>query len=99
MTPGMYRLPDKLRSELAQPLAPVLTTEAAVALIGDRFLVAVGDVCTEKFLDAGLTPDVCVVDGRTQRGKEEGARKKRLRDESVATWITITNPAAVITDE
>jgi len=63
----MYRLPDHLRPALAKPLGPVLSTRAALEACAGHPVIAVGDVVTRMFFDAGITPHVALVDGVTKR--------------------------------
>jgi hypothetical protein len=65
------RLPVKLRSELARPLGPVLSSsEAKEYLKTAGTLVTCGDVVTSSLLEWGLMPFIAVVDGKTTRSVE-----------------------------
>jgi uncharacterized protein (UPF0218 family) len=67
--PRHLRLRPDLREELARPLGPVLTGEAAEGAIRKAGrLASCGDVVTQDALRWGARPFVAVVDGRTQRG-------------------------------
>ncbi|HVL49594.1 MAG TPA: DUF359 domain-containing protein [Candidatus Thermoplasmatota archaeon] len=90
----MYVLPPALRSALAKPMGPVLTTEAALAAVEGHLLVAVGDVVTRTFLERGLRPALMVVDGKTHRTRpvdDVGALAKDAR------LVRVANPPATIT--
>ncbi|MFB6121862.1 MAG: GTP-dependent dephospho-CoA kinase family protein [Haloferacaceae archaeon] len=63
----MLRLPEDLRGAFKEPLGPVFTdTDELLAAAGTP-LVAVGDVVTYHLRLADRTPDVALVDGRTER--------------------------------
>jgi len=71
---GRLTMPDSLRGELAQPMGDVLTdaalrsTLASLASPGHaRLIVTVGDFTTKAFLDAGVVPELMVVDHRVNR--------------------------------
>lgn len=93
----MYRLPDSLRSELAKPLAKVLSTDEALAVVSGRFLVTVGDVCSHEFLKAGRAPDVIVADWKTQRLTDLAEFRARAAADPGVLWLKVANPAGVIT--
>lgn len=109
-----YRLPHALRPELAQPFGPVHDTGEALRKSAGRVVVSVGDVVTQMFLDAGVTPKVMVIDGHTQRGavglanalprfaKGPGAKVQgaleNLPDFGVRR-VEVANPAAEITPQ
>ena len=62
------RLPVKLRSELARPLGPILSsTEAKKFLKSAGTVVSCGDVVTASLLEWGMMPFLAVVDGKTTR--------------------------------
>lgn len=92
----MYRLPVALRAELARPMAIVRTTEEALAFSRGREVVAVGDVVTQMFLDAGVVPRVMVVDGVTQRMQKRAAALEHLPASGVEV-VEVVNPPAEIT--
>lgn len=102
----MYRLPDTLRADLAKPLGPVLTDAEGGALAKRaQFVVAVGDVTTERLLSAGVVPRLVVVDHKTKRAPlSEGTGAPA--DAAVAALVAkgapvvkVANPAAVITED
>ncbi|MBI4392648.1 MAG: DUF359 domain-containing protein [Euryarchaeota archaeon] len=88
-----------MRDELTKPLGRVYTTEEAVeAVKKTAWLVAVGDVTTESFLEGGLVPRVMVVDFKTRRSGDMERLRARLAGLQ-ATTVKVQNPAARITDE
>lgn len=94
----MYRLPEALRPKLKEPLGPVRDGDDAVASVADASpLIAVGDVVTRTFVDAGRVPDVMVVDGHTQRTEDADDPLANL-DDPVRT-VPVENPAGVLTDD
>ena len=64
------RLPTSLRSALAIPWGPVLSSEAARSRLahGTVRLATCGDVVTEDALSWGFPPFLAVIDGKTLRG-------------------------------
>ncbi|MHA2502049.1 MAG: DUF359 domain-containing protein [Candidatus Kariarchaeaceae archaeon] len=74
---GHYRLPDSLRAELGKPVGELIagTIEETVPVLKSRlvprdvFLVAVGDVTAQLFVDHGFDPEMVVTDGQTKRQK------------------------------
>lgn len=92
----MYKLPESLRSALAAPFGPVYDTAGAIEAVQGRTFVAVGDVVTQTFLDAGLVPKLMIVDGHTQRGSAVHAALRNLPRE--ASQVVVENPAAAITE-
>ena len=61
-------------------------------------LISVGDVTTFHLLEAGIFPDICIVDNRTKR--KPVARHVLTRNmDSVYEEVSVENPAGIITDE
>jgi uncharacterized protein (UPF0218 family) len=61
-------------------------------------LISVGDVTTFHLLEAGIFPDICIVDNRTKR--KPVARHVSTRNmDNVYEEISVENPAGIITDE
>ncbi len=88
-------LPEAMRTELKEPLGPVVTdAERLLADAGDP-LVAVGDVVTYHLERAGVTPDVALVDGLTKRETVAPEVEAAVSDD--ARRVTVTNPAGTLT--
>jgi uncharacterized protein (UPF0218 family) len=91
----VVELQDSLRGELKEPFGEIYTdAEALLTDAGDP-IVAVGDVVTYHLLQAGRTPDVALIDDRTERSQV---------DEEISSGISgfderieVANPAATIT--
>ena len=61
-------------------------------------LISVGDVTTFHLLEAGIFPDICIVDNRTKR--KPVARHVSTRNmNNVYEEVSVENPAGIITDE
>jgi len=88
----LLTLPESLRSAFKEPFGPVETD--ADVLLGDVDgpLIAVGDIVTYHFLQAGREPDVAVVDEHTQREVVDEA----VRDAVVEPDVTVSNPAGAL---
>ncbi|AKB24383.1 hypothetical protein MSMTP_0914 [Methanosarcina sp. MTP4] len=61
-------------------------------------LISVGDVTTFHLLEAGIFPDLCIVDNRTKRKPVSEDVSSRNKDGDY-TEVTVENPAGLITDE
>ena len=81
-TLGILSLPPELRAQLRQPFGEVMEgSESDHSMSTDKTLhylqtrknapvvIAIGDVVTGCLLQAGYIPDICIVDGMTQRGE------------------------------
>jgi uncharacterized protein (UPF0218 family) len=96
---ALYRLKNEMRDLLAQPLEGVYSGDEIVAQVknkGAELLVSVGDECTLTLLSAGITPDISIIDYKTQRNDE--VDEERLR-QMEGTVMRVKNPMATITDD
>ena len=84
-------LPDALRHELKEPMGPIETDANRLLEAVDGPLIAVGDVVTYHFLEAGRPPDVAVVDERTKREAVDEEIRETVTEE---TTLEATNPPA-----
>lgn len=89
-------LPDELRDELKEPMGPIETDADRLLADVDGPLIAVGDVVTYHFLEAGRAPDVAVVDERTKRSAVDEEIRETVTD---ATHLEATNPPAELSGE
>lgn len=67
---GRLVMPESLRPALQKPLGRVCSGKAideAIRASKGKLIIAVGDVTTKAFLDAGRVPDVSIIDGRVGR--------------------------------
>lgn len=87
-------LPESLRGAFKDPFGPVETDAEAVLAAVDGPLIAVGDIVTYHFLQAGREPDVAVVDERTKR--ETVADD--VREAVVRPDVTVANPAGSLAE-
>jgi uncharacterized protein (UPF0218 family) len=90
----MLRLPETHRDLLKLPFGTLYRDigELLPCLKG-RAIYAVGDVVTHSLLDAGIVPDIAIIDGYTMRVPCN--RSPLLR----ARRVTARNPPGTITDE
>jgi len=88
-------LPERLRSELKEPLGPVETDAESLLPAVDGPLVAVGDIVTYHLERAGRTPDVSLFDARTKREPVADAIGAALAEGDVR----VENPAGTLTAE
>lgn len=96
MSKVLVSLPKEMRDELKEPLGDVLG-EVNEERLGNGRVVAVGDMVTYHLLEAGLTPDVAVVDGRTKREEVDEEVVERWSEMEVVARVE--NPAGTVTDE
>jgi uncharacterized protein (UPF0218 family) len=61
-------------------------------------LISVGDVTTFHLLEAGIIPDICIVDNRTKRKPVSSDMSARNMDK-IYDEVSVDNPAGIITDE
>ncbi len=94
----VYRLPEGLRSKLAQPLGTVFGADGAAGPEFARIareapmVVTVGDRVTDTLEAAGRTPDVQVVDGLERRSRRD------LPNVPYARLVKVKNPAGTLTN-
>jgi len=84
-----------LRDEMREDVGQIVQTDGLrAALLGAKFVVSVGDVCTQSLVDFGIFPKLAIIDGQTKRGPWEGRLAK-----AHFTIIRVANPAEAISRE
>jgi hypothetical protein len=92
-------LPESLRGELRELLEPLTPVEKLTeSLSGMRKIVSVGDLCSLTLIEAGIHPDVCIVDFKTKRSPLEERQKANVCAIG-KNCVKVANPAATITGE
>ena len=98
-------LPRELRPLMKKPFGKLYvgngsdTIEKFVGeLASSTKLISVGDVTTFHLLEAGISPDICIVDNRTKR-KPVARHVLNRNMDNVYEEISVQNPAGIITDE
>lgn len=98
-------LPRELRPLMKRPLGTLYrgkgrdTIEKFAGELGSPTkLISVGDVTTFHLLEAGIIPDICIVDNRTKRKPVSSHVSARNMDK-VYDEVSVDNPAGIITDE
>jgi uncharacterized protein (UPF0218 family) len=91
-------VPDHLREEMAKVHGKLVGEEDILDEIeGSDFVVTVGDIVTLTLLKLGRTPDIAIVDFRTQRMPDIEVR------EMITTYnqpeTVVVNPPGVLTEE
>jgi len=97
VSPVVLALPDELRAELKSPLGELYTDPAALLADAGEPIVTVGDMVTYHLLQAGHVPKLAFVDERTKRSAVDDAVTAAI--EGFDRTVTVTNPAAALTDE
>lgn len=88
----MYLLPDRHRDALREPFGMVFPDISdASGMLEGRHVYSVGDVVTHNLLRRGISPDVAIIDGYTQRVRCN--RTPIL----LAPRLVVENPAGTIT--
>lgn len=93
------KLPDSKREQMKLPLGILLPDEQTDKeniqkhISGCSYIITVGDRTTEKMIDFGLTPSLCIIDGQEKRQKRVPPKL------TSATELTVDNPAAEITPQ
>jgi len=98
----VLELPEEVRPLLKRPLGQLFPNVAAaierLRQLHPSRLIAVGDVVTADLLEAGLRPDVAVVDMKVMRLPVD-EKTKRAVDAFEATVVRVKNQAGSITPE
>lgn len=95
---GDLRLPEHLRSRLAEPFGPVYDIWALPKhLMGCERLVAVGDVITVSLIQMRHFPNVALFDYKTRRSEDVNARERIAL--MPGRLVHVRNPAGTITLE
>ena len=97
MSEVVVELPERLRTELKTPAGVLHTeTEALLAAAGDP-LFTVGDVVTHHVIEAGETPDVALVDDRTERSEVDAAIARTITEfDGFDREQEVANPAGAL---
>lgn len=99
---GTLKLPEENRVLLKRPFGKLLrsTSEVVQSLrnLNPAKLITVGDVVTGSLLEAGLKPDVAVIDFKVMRGPAE-AKLRQAIEAFRAKVVRVRNPAGTITGE
>lgn len=93
-----YHLPVHLRPILAKPFGPIHDSGETIRKARGRIVIAVGDVVTQTFLDAGELPKLMIIDGVTKRGAVVEGALENLPIHGVKR-VRVKNAAAVLTHE
>jgi len=98
----VLELPEEVRQLLKRPLGQLFPNVAAaierLRQLHPSRLIAVGDVVTADLLEAGLRPDVAVVDMKVMRLPVD-EKTKRAVEAFEATVVRVKNQAGSITPE
>ncbi len=91
----MLRLPEEHRDLFKKPFGTLYgSIGELLPLLRDRVVYAVGDVVTHNLLNAGIVPDIAIIDGFTMR-----LPCARPPLPLAGKQLVARNPAGTITDE
>lgn len=96
MTGAVVELQTELRGELKEPMGPVYTDTAALLAEAGDLVFAVGDMVTYHLLEADRTPDLALIDEKTERDAVDDAVTEAIG--GFDREVTVTNPAATLTE-
>ena len=96
----MLVLPEKMREEVRKPFGPVLAGSNAMEACraGARPIISVGDQCASDLIDAGLAPDIMIIDFKIKRVEISGEMKRKLAPYAKAAFVVLSG-AGMISDE
>jgi uncharacterized protein (UPF0218 family) len=100
VTDVVLELQAELRSELKEPFGPVSTDVDAVLASAGEPLVTVGDIVTYHVLQADTTPDVALVDERTERAAVDETVRRTVLGNGASGFdreVEVANPPATLT--
>lgn len=90
-------LPDSLRSKLKEPLGEIIQIDSDFfKKLHDQTVITVGDIATQKIMNAGITPDIAIFDMKTNR--------HQIKDQTILSSLplptkTATNEPGTINNE
>lgn len=96
---AVVELQPDLRSELKEPMGALFTDADALLAAAGSPLIAVGDMVTYHLLAAGRTPDVALVDERTERAAVAEEVAEALADADFDREVGVANPPATLTED
>ncbi len=89
-----YVLPDGCRKYFRDPFGPLFPDVAAAEnVFAGRMIIAVGDVVTYNIVNAGIMPDLAVIDGSTMREPCDHVLDLPVPE------VKVSNPAGMITGD
>ena len=92
-------LNDKLKAELKKPFGDLCShADCAEKLRAYKKIVTVGDITTYNLIQAGIVPDVCIVDGITMRTKVPDTIYQAISSER-RTVYEVDNPPGSISQQ
>lgn len=87
-----YTLPDRCRKDFRDPFGPLFPDIAAAeSVFAGCMIIAVGDVVTHNLVNAGILPDLAVIDGSTMREPCDMVLDLQVPE------VRVSNPAGMVT--
>lgn len=97
MTGVVVELQTELRGELKEPMGAVYTDTATLLAEAGDLVFAVGDMVTYHLLKADRTPDLALVDEKTERDAVDDDVTEAIG--GFDREVTVANPAATLTKQ
>lgn len=88
------KLPIYLREKLKKPFGNLIRDTDKFNLKSSKLIICVGDKTSERILSIGVSPKICIYDGRIMR---ENIKIPEIISNFEATEIRVKNPAGYIT--
>ncbi len=93
---GNFILTSQLRKKLKKPLGQVVSEIKKTTFGEDKIIICVGDETSEKILKLGISPKICIYDGKIGRKKIEIPQEiKNFK----AHLLQVKNPAGRLNRE
>jgi len=90
------KLFDSIKEKLKSPQGKLIRSVADVK--SDHFIIAVGDITVKSFFEAGVTPNLSVVDFKTRR-KLQFNKLEDLNIFNTDVNFSVSNPAGEVSNE
>ncbi|MFW5938389.1 MAG: GTP-dependent dephospho-CoA kinase family protein [Halanaeroarchaeum sp.] len=96
MTRTVATLPESSRAAFKAPLGPIFDDPETLLEAAGTPIVAVGDVVTYHLVRVGVTPQVALIDGITEREPVDDAVSEGVPDAD--REVTVSNPPGTLTE-
>ena len=94
----MYILKPEMAEELRDERSKFFV-EPPKALIREKYIYTIGDICTLKIIKEIRTPNLCIIDYKTKRNTKLSKNQKERIDSIDSKTVNVKNTAGTISDE